>query len=613
MVLAAIVAGLFAGAPARLPAQAATAAPASGQARLRDGRVVAASLVGDEAGGFRLVAADGAAVALDQLDRMTFETAPNGQPAPTPTPASRLVLGLGGRISGSFAALDPASVLFRVAGGDEPIRFGRAGVRAITARPGEVIVLSDTFASIDSAKWTARGPAEAGANHRPGGGPGLRLGADASVASVLFAEPLGAGRLELDWFDPGTRGGEPDADAGVELVFRGPDGLRTVRIGLVTQDESPVVKCTGGGPSLAVQRLLRIDGWRRLLVAFDPDRTQVLIDDAELAHGEGPGGPLAQVRLVRGPGPRRARVDQPDRDEPSPSFASALRLTRSTRAVGMPESEPSRDEVMLVSGDQLFGEVPRATPSWVEVKLDPARPSVRLPWADLAGVYLRRVDPCAPSETLSGLWARVLFQPPGMETPDGPDVVEGVLTLADATTVRVRVPYGGEVAIPRARLIELQVLGGRARRVIDVGAYHLGSSVVPDLDPPQPEGPTLEKVFTLDAVPASRPISLAVDVVGVVGEEGDPDFSDLVRAGELITRVRLNGMDLGTLNALVRERNDRPLRVRITLPDDALKAGPNTLRFEQTGTKDDPNRLDNLGILGIAVEWPLPSRGGDRP
>ena len=64
---------------------------------------------------------------------------------------------------------------------------------------------------------------------------------------------------------------------------------------------------------------------------------------------------------------------------------------------------------------------------------------------------------------------------------------------------------------------------GRGRRIVfDVAAHHLGDevSVTQPLDPPQPEGLTLDRTIELAAVP-DGPAELVLDVVGVVPEAGD--------------------------------------------------------------------------------------------
>ncbi len=139
--------------------------------------------------------------------------------------------------------------------------------------------------------------------------------------------------------------------------------------------------------------------------------------------------------------------------------------------------------------------------------------------------------------------------------------------------------------------------------VLDATSHHLGDRITADLDPPQAEGGVLQVPFHLESVPEG-PVRLAVDIIQVVGVEGTPIYSDLVKLGQLRTRVQINGKPLDDLNTFVTTRNESQERVRIPIPAGLLQPGENLIRFEQTGTADDPQKRDNLGILGIALESP---------
>jgi hypothetical protein len=190
--------------------------------------------------------------------------------------------------------------------------------------------------------------------------------------------------------------------------------------------------------------------------------------------------------------------------------------------------------------------------------------------------------------------------------------VEGVLADVDDLALHVAVPYVGVVEIPRDRLKRLDILGRGKRVVIEPNPHHLGNRAADDLDPPRGEGPTLEIRFSLQEVPSGE-AALLLDVVQVIGETGNLDFSDLVKQGELRTIVMMNGRPFDTLNRHISTRNDVPARIRLPIPAGVLKAGENVLRFEQAGMKDDPRVLDSLGILNMAVEFPADSRRDEGP
>jgi len=99
-----------------------------------------------------------------------------------------------------------------------------------------------------------------------------------------------------------------------------------------------------------------------------------------------------------------------------------------------------------------------------------------------------------------------------------------------------------------------------------------------------------------------------LDVVQVVGEATGVPFSDLVRNGELRTTVQINGQKVDYLNRHITTKNETPERIRLPIPPGLLRPGRNTIRFDQTGKHSDPEELDDLGILGIAIEFTPPSR-----
>ncbi len=93
-----------------------------------------------------------------------------------------------------------------------------------------------------------------------------------------------------------------------------------------------------------------------------------------------------------------------------------------------------------------------------------------------------------------------------------------------------------------------------------------------------------------------------MDVVQVVGEAQGLEFSNLVRAGELRTKVSMNGKEFDYINRHISTRNEKPERIRLPIPAGLLRAGENRLKIVQSGTSNNPNYLDDLGIVGIALD-----------
>ena len=79
-------------------------------------------------------------------------------------------------------------------------------------------------------------------------------------------------------------------------------------------------------------------------------------------------------------------------------------------------------------------------------------------------------------------------------------------------------------------------------------------------------------------------------------------FASLVSKGELRTNVQINGKFVDYLNRHITSKTETPERIRLAIPAGLLLEGENRLRIEQVAEADRPNSLDDLGVLGIALE-----------
>jgi hypothetical protein len=556
-----------------------------------EGRQVEGRVIGDRASGFRFrTSADGRSIPLEGCPRVLFR--PSGPAVSSPGGPFQVHVGARGRISGRLGRVTRTEVILEAGPSGQPVTIARSGVRALTQRKGEVQVLADGFERIDTDRWVVTGQPELSDQAPAEGRRSLRLPGGGNAVVYHPGEPIDSGRLELAFRIQGE-GRHAGQSAVVELTFRDSGGRpESLQVLLGWEDELLGVRTSGAGPPLAIQPLRSEPGWHRLTARFQHDRTDVAIDGDELAHGEGFGGPLMEVRLATA----SARGRQSD---DLGLLVDDLRLARFTAADGPFDADPAQDEVRLVHGDQIFGAICSATAQEVVCDLDER--TARLPWSEIAGLYFRRVPDGA--KLLDGEWVRVSWRDAPGGTREDRDEVEGVLDEAAEDEIVLLVPHVGPLHVPRGQLVELVPLGRHRRLLIDSNSHHVGNALIADLDPPQPEGGVLEIPFRLESVPEG-PAALVLDVVQVVGVEGDPDFSRRVRDGELLTRAILNDRAFDTLNRHVTARNDAPLRIRLPIPPGVLQTGPNLLRLEQSGLKDDPETLDNLGILGVAVEWP---------
>jgi hypothetical protein len=552
-----------------------------------DGQRLGGKLVWDAAAGLRFVpSGTTAAIRLEPASVVTFEG-----PGPDPTsgdPPFRIELGLDRRISGRLGTIDETQVQLADSSVGGPVTLARAGVRAVVQRPGEIQVFQEGFESIDGSRWAENGDPDVVDDRRLTGDRSLRLPAGGSSLTCRLADPVGSGRLEVAFFDDGMI--VPGQQWFVDLLFRGPSGPETVRAVLGWSEESRSVE-SPSGPALAVQRLERKQGWHRLKVRFGPGQTEIAVDGNELAHGKGPGGPLVEVRLAT------YAAGKADAPENLAGHFDDLRLVRFAEPAGGLEVDTSQDEVRLAGGDQVFGSIRAADPDRITMTVDGKK--IGLPWSEVSGIHFRRQ--AVPSASVSGLLAHVEWRSAPGGDPRDQDQVDGALTGLNDAALIIAVPYIGSLAIPRDRLARLQVESPGERFVIDPTPHHLGNDIVATLDPPEPEGGSLERTFELAKVP-DGPAFLVFDVVQVEGEGGGLQFSWLLKQGYLRTNVLLNGKPVDYLNRHISSKSESPERLRLAIPSGLLKPGKNRIRIEQVGTENDPNYLDDLGILRIALE-----------
>jgi hypothetical protein len=560
-----------------------------------DGRSVPGRLEGDARLGFRFAPRDGGPpIALDP--GLTIRRQGSGPitagPASTGSPPFHLLGGETARLSGLIRAITATEVRWNPAGQAGEIALPRAAVQAIIQRPGEARVLADSFEAIDPSRWTVTGNPATAERPRLDEGRSLRLPADGASLAHELEEPLIAGRLELAFYDDGTVA--PGRECIVEPLFRGPTGRTAIRIILGWSEESLGVE-SPGGPALQVQRLARASGWHRLTLRFGTGETEIAVDGQELAHGREPGGPLCAIRLAT-----RSTDTAASAKAPSAHFDD-LRLIRFAEPPASIEIDPTQDEARLVVGDQIFGQLHTADAERIIMAVE-GRP-VSLRWGEVSGLYLRRVP--AQGTPVEGLLVRAEWQTSPGDRPAALDFAEGALLAGSNESVELATPYCGTLTIPRERLRRLAVLSRGRRIVLDNASHHLGDeiSVTQPLDPPQPEGLSLDRTIELSAVP-DGPAELVLDVVWVVAESGDSEYSAQVRKGELRTYVVVNGKKVDYVNRHLKTSNETPERVRIPIPRGLLHAGKNTVRIELSGDSDPQPKYDDVGVLQIAVEFP---------
>ena len=104
-----------------------------------------------------------------------------------------------------------------------------------------------------------------------------------------------------------------------------------------------------------------------------------------------------------------------------------------------------------------------------------------------------------------------------------------------------------------------------------------------------------------------------MDVIQLVGENSDPEYSQQVRNGELRTYLAINGKRVDYLNHYLKTNNLTPERIAVPIPAGLLHTGKNVIRLELTGMATNEKQLDDFGLLQMAVEFPAAPRVAPQP
>jgi hypothetical protein len=545
----------------------------------------------DPKAGFRFEVAGGPADQPRAVEPGAVIHFSENEPSPTAIPPLfQARIGESARISGMLQRITENGIELSVPWQARPVELRRPGVQSLVQRLGEARVLVDSFDKLDGSTWSIGGKPEIVADAGPTRADrALLLPPGGASIERRLTEPLAAGRIDLTFRDDGKV--HADQHWTFTLTLRGPNGPASIRIILGWAEDSLAVE-SPAGPSLAVQRLARAEGWRRLSLRFDADLTEIAVDGKELAHGRGLPGPLESIRI--------ATSGPPSETAGRGGLVGEVQIARFAQPASSLEIDPTQDEARLIVGDQLFGAVRQGDSDRIEMIVDDR--STVLDWSDLAGLYLRRFP--ADASPVQGALARVEWRASAGDPARDFDFAEGAVTALSNTTLTLATPFAGSLEIPRDRLLRLRVLPPGWRLVIDPAAHHLGdeiSTTPPFLDPPLPEGGVLERSFEIPNG-LDGPRFLVLDVIQVVGETPGLPFSEFVRRGELKTFVEINGARFDYLNRYIRTANETPERIRIPVAAGLLKPGKNQVRIVQTGIANNPTWYDDLGILGVAVE-----------
>ncbi len=492
------------------------------------------------------------------------------------------------RLFGDLIEIDDTQILFDLGLKQEPLAIKKSGIMSLRQSPEAVVVFDDRFDQSLRSEWRLEGGITLRPQNQDEVEEALVVPATTGKATLWLNEPVSVGTAFVRF------GANPNAPKEtrwlVRFVFRSDSdpleiGVRIPTIGEIVELIEPTE------PSLSTQPITLPGSDSVLKLKIGAERVQLSVAGAILAQGSPPDGALVGISI---------ETEEEFREPATTEILAAIDAIRVIQEVSTPEDllpDPSQDSVTLINGDQLWGEA-RYGDKTTGVGLAIYEHVTVFPWSNVLQLDFERRGKL--SRVIEGPIARVEWQ----HVPGWPlNQSEGAIVDFNDTELVLETPYAGQLTIPRTSISRIELRGEGTRIVLDPFPRHLGDQVMPDLDPLLPEGDHLEFEIDREMIPG-HPAELVLDVVQVEGMYVGASRAADLRRGDLRTLVLLNGESIDFLNRYITKSNSDPARIRIPIPQNALRDGVNQFRIQQVGKADQPEYRDDLGILGIAIEVP---------
>src|SRR5579871_5417803 len=373
-------------------------------------------------------------VSLGQLDHVRF--------SPTPLPPFRaaapfrVLLHGGEHLTGELLGFSSDKVQLRTAWRDI-LSIPRAAVAAVRHAPGFVTVFVDDFEK-DLKAWRLSGaPVRTTTQHDSGRhslcfpGPGQ--------AEYIVPGILNAGRAGINFRDlPPTTG----LTWQLAAEFENCTGWPSVRVQLDPRSGNYVAEVSG--TARGKSSLPRKEGWHRLQMEFNLDTLVISIDDEVLWFCRQPqgGGSLRTVRLSR-----TASAAGREGEICFDDFSLAQAVSERPH----PKSHSDQDELWLLSGDQMFGDVVEEPDHRIRLRTHYGPQAYR--WGEVREICFRQFGAAAqkPDGKSVRVWLRsgISYEP---------DALDGTIQRLDPHRLVLRHAVLGEVEFERTRLHRLRLL-----------------------------------------------------------------------------------------------------------------------------------------------------------
>ena len=512
-------------------------------------------------------------------------------------PLRQIALVNGDRFVAECLEWGSQTAAFRLLSG-QTITVPVSAVSQLASLPGEVAVHVDSFESGPSDQLKLEHGRRLDDTQAASGRSSLRIDWTSPGYRYTLNHPLDFVRIEFSFqtaiHDSSSSSGEWKFDWDNNSENRKP---LVVRVG---PEHTLSVSGISQRTESVSQSLKLSDGWHSFVALIDPDHMRLIVDDALVASSVTPGVSIKSIRF----GPTDASstnvfwiddlqilklcpIDDPDR-----SFSPFT----------------GRDMLMTETGDELFGHIIGMTESSVtletigQFRSIPLNPLTSLNW-NQSSTAIKQAFPMK-----RGVVATVEMQTFVDRTECQPEKWTVTITRIDSKHLIAQHSLAGELKLNWSDVRRVEPLFVGETFLVDARQFHLGNSIRTDFPRHLPDGTEIRGDFDLQAIPSGQPY-FSLDVAEL--EAASPDvppaspFLAQLRAGRLVTEVFVNDQRIGNLNQLIRfkARVQAPDRIRLGVPRDLLKPGPNTFRLRQQPLEPNGHEFDDGEIGNIRFEF----------
>ena len=261
-------------------------------------------------------------------------------------------------------------------------------------------------------------------------------------------------------------------------------------------------------------------------------------------------------------------------------------------------SRGSQDEVLLHSGDRLFGTIR---------SLSKATLALRGHFGDLqmSRKEIQRITFQGSQRTNAYThgWVVKLMLKSHWHS-DFHDQLIGELITVSHDTIALKHALLGELVLPLNDIRQIKFFTHGTRLEIDPFTHHMGDETRVDFSHPEPEGDELLVNFDLETIPAGTPY-LICEAAHLESSLPGQRYAKQLAEGFLRTELFCNRVRIDFLNRYITMRSPEPQRLMIPVKKALLQIGENLFQFRLRPLKRDPDDFDDFLLKGIALEFHL--------